>query len=109
MLAHELTHARRLGVGPRSLMVSPVQATAEEYAAFMLAEERHAHIAQVKIARAMNCADELPGPERGFAARIEGKADAEAMEIFLGLAEFTDTYRAEYTAQFERKKAQVSR
>lgn len=108
-LAHELTHARRLGVGPHSLMVSPRQKTAGEYVAFMLVEEAHAHLAQVKAARAMNCADDLPGPDRGFAARIEGKTDAEALEIFLGLTEFTDIYRTEYTAQFERKRTAVGR
>jgi len=108
-LGHELTHARRLGVGPDSAMVKFRQPTAEEFAAFMLEEEGRAHIAQVKIARAMKCADELPAADRGFAARIEGKTDAEAMEIFLGLTEFTDTYRAAYTAQFERANEATGR
>ena len=102
-LGHELTHVRRLGVGPDSAAVAPRQKTAEEFVDFMLVEEGWAFIAEIRTAEAMGCADDLPSSLRGLAARFAGHSDEEAMAIFLGVAEFVEPYRTAYKERFERQ------
>jgi len=122
-LGHELTHVRRLGVGPGSAMVAPRQKTAAEYASFMVDEEAEAFLVQVKVARRMRadpsgkvfaaapgapgsrCVDALPAPIVAFETRTWGKSDDEARSVFVQTYDFNESYRQSYILAFERKMA----
>lgn len=102
LLAHELTHARRVGIGEDALTVKPRQARKEDFAEFLLDEEAQAFKAQIAAAQALGCLAEQP-PALVSLARAAGAAkdDAEWIGIFRRIYPFVALYRASYEADFE--------
>ncbi|ARJ66142.1 hypothetical protein WV31_10935 [Magnetospirillum sp. ME-1] len=100
MLAHELTHAGRLGVGPGSRMVHRTQAFAGDYADFMVDEEAIAFLAQIRVAKGLHCLDEFEPAVTALEARTWGKPEAEARAIFRTTYDFAPGYWASYFMAF---------
>lgn len=108
MLAHELTHAGRLGVGPESRMVRRTQEFAADYADYMIDEEAIAFLAQVRVAKALRCLDEFEPAVLAFEARTWGRPEDEARAIFRATYDFAPGYWSSYFMAFMADEAGVA-